>query len=413
VSDAPEKAHSELGASVAKRWLECPGSVRLSRAIPGGQKSVYAAEGTLAHLIAERSLTKGADPDMWVGMKYTIDGFELEVTEDMADVVRVFVEHCRVLMGERNPGDTYGRHTTHWVERRFNLAALNPPAPMFGTADFVAYNADADELHVVDLKYGQGVVVEAEGNPQLRYYALGAVLSLPDIRPQLITMTIVQPRAGHPDGIIRSETITYDELIGFAGELIEAARKTFEPDAPLNPGAHCRFCPAAGVCPAQRDQATALAQIEFDAVPAMQPRAPETLSNDELSKVLRIAPMVEDWLSAVRAQVQGRLERGEEVPNFKLVEKRATRKWKDEDETAQLLEARGHEDESVYQPSKLKSPAQIEKLLGKRDFAETLSAHVVKISSGYNVVPLDDPRPAIALAAAHEFPALPESTSEN
>lgn len=404
MSDAPEKAHSELGASIAKRWLECPGSVRLARGVPPAPNSIYAAEGTLAHTIAERSLTKEADPDMWVGMKYTIDGFELEVTDDMADVVRVFVDYCREqVRGLSAPGAKW------WVERRFNLASLNPPAPMFGTSDFVAWIPHARELVVVDLKYGQGVVVEAEGNPQLRYYALGALLSLPEIRPDIITMTIVQPRAGHPDGIIRSETITYDELIGFAGELLDAARATMAPDAPLNPGGHCRFCPAAGICPAQRDHATSLAQIEFDAVPAMQPRAPETLSNDELVKVLGFAGVVEDWLAAVRAQVQAKLERGEDVPGLKLVEKRANRKWKDEDETEQWLKAEGYA-QADFTTQKLKSPAQVEKLVGKKNFPSDLT---VKLSSGYNVVPADDPRPGVVLTAGHEFLALPETIDAN
>jgi hypothetical protein len=391
MTQVPEKKHAVLGASVASRWMACPGSIRLSREVPEPPETSFALEGTRAHAVAELSLTKGVDPDTFVGME--IEGGVVD--DDMADFVRTFVEHCRDING------------ISWVERRFNLAALNPPGPMFGTADFVAYDAVDRTLYVVDLKYGQGVVVEARGNKQLRYYALGAALSLdPKEYPiERIVMTIVQPRAMHTDGPIRTDEVTYTELIEFADDLMEAARATTLPDAPLNAGAHCRFCPASGVCPAQRSKALTVVQDEFALAETWTPPAPETIPIDRLADMAKDFHILEDWMAAGRARLQAMLERGEEVPGFKLVARRATRKWGDPDTVEQILTSRNFETEETHE-TKLKSPAQIEKLMGKKPFAAALAETVVKVSSGYNMVPDTDPRPAVSLSPGEEFAAL-------
>jgi hypothetical protein len=135
-----EKSHSELGASVAARWMACPGSVQLSRGRPN-ESSAFAQEGTAAHALGELCLRRGADPATFVGT--TLDG--VEVDADMAEHVRVYVDYCR-----RIP-QGYA-----WIEKQFNLGALNPPGPMFGTADFVARDVPSRTLDVVDLKYGKG-----------------------------------------------------------------------------------------------------------------------------------------------------------------------------------------------------------------------------------------------------------------
>jgi len=395
--DVPEKIHAELGASVASRWMACPGSIRLSREVPVPASTSYAEEGTRAHALAELCLTKHVNPDIYEGM-------ELEggvVGEDMVEHVRVFVDYCSVLQGGGN---------TTWVEKKFNLAPLNPPGPMFGTADFVAYDPFERTLHVVDLKYGQGVVVEAKGNKQLRYYALGAALSLGSEYPiDNVVMTIVQPRALHTDGPIRSDEATHIELIEFAAELMDAARKTLEPDAPLVAGSHCRFCPASGVCPAQRDRALAVAQSEFDIVEAeFTPPAPETIPPEMFAEMLGKLHILEDWASAMRATALARLERGEEVPGFKLVQKRPTRQWTDPDAVEQILKSEKYDDDEIYKPRDLKSVAQIEKLVGKKAFAASpLAGAVVKVSSGVNIAPATDPRPAVnILTVGEEFGLL-------
>ena len=380
--------------------MSCPGSIRLSREVPDSGKSnstVYAEEGTRAHALAELCLKKGQNPDFFVGM--TISGAEID--QEMADFVRAYVDYCRQLVDE-------GFADKYWIEKPFNLGALNPPGPMFGTADFVVYNREFRTLHVVDLKYGQGVVVEAIGNKQLRYYALGAALSLGSEFPvDMVHMTIVQPRVQHKDGIIRTDSIEFLELIGFASELMDAARKTLEPDAPLNPGAHCRFCPASGICPAQRKHALEIAQLDFDVEPAeFVPPAPATIPKEQFVYMLERLHVLEDWASSMRAYATGMLERGEAVPGFKLVEKRATRKWANEDDAEEALLVLGHNEKGIYK-KELLSPAQIERKLGKKVFAEQMSPFVEKKSSGYTMVPDSDSRPALTLSPGDDFLALP------
>lgn len=392
---AAEKQHAELGASVAARWMACPGSINLSRGLPEPPGTAYALEGTRAHTLAELSLRKDVEPSFFVGME--MDGGVVD--EDMAAHVSVFTTHCSSLGGFLQ------------VERKFNLAALNPPGPMFGTADAVVYRRDeVNRLHVIDLKYGQGVVVEVKGNKQLRYYALGALLSLDhDEYPvDEVVITIVQPRVSHPDGMVRSETVTTAELLDFAGELMAAARATTQPDAALVPGSHCRFCPASGICPAQRERVQQSAEMDFSVVPVEAPRAPETLTKEELTTLMPLFPMIEDWMGAVRAHVQSMLERGEEVPGWKLVQKRAVRKWTDEGDVRAALLASGWKTEDIDTEPELRSPAQIEKLLGKKRFAEKLGdSHVVKVSSGVTLAAAHDNRPAVVLTRGEEFAVLP------
>lgn len=319
----------------------------------------------------------------------------------MVDFVRMFTDYCNGLRALTNGVDGF------WIEKRFNLAALQPPAPMFGTADIVAYDPAARTLEVVDLKYGQGVIVEVKENKQLRYYGLGALLSidLTDFPVEKVKITIVQPRTAHSDGPIRSEEISVDELVGFAGDLLDAARATTQPDAPLNPGSHCRFCPASGRCPAQRERAQLVAQSDF-AVQDFEPPAPGLLAPEQFANMLGQLHILDDWMKAMRAHALAMLERGESVPGFKLVAKRANRKWDDEQTVALMLENDNFGDE-IFEPKVLRSPAQIEKLLGKKPFEAKLAQFVVKKSSGLSMVPAADARPEVMLTMGHEFPALP------
>jgi len=392
----PVKQHATLGASTSARWMACPGSIRLIDALQlpdGSGETEYAREGTAAHALAERCLVNNTEPHQLLGV--TLGG--VEVTEEMADFVSIFADYCRHL----------AEHATeHFAEQKFSLAKLNPPEAMFGTADFVAYDKASRTLHVVDLKYGRGVVVEVKENEQLRYYALGAALLLDDGTRAIETveMTIVQPRAAHPDGIIRSEQINIVDLVEWSNDLLAAARATQDPKALLTAGEHCRFCPAAATCPARRAQAQAIAQVEFDSLPEHVPPAPETLPLELLVEVVGHLHMLEDWIASVRQFAQTKLERGEEVPGLKLVAKRAMRKWADEDAVRAELAGRSFDSEEI-ETRKLKSPAQIEKVVGKKNAEAWLGPHIVKVSSGYNVVPESDPREGIQAPLA--LPALP------
>jgi hypothetical protein len=392
VTVVPVKAHVELGGSTAKRWMACPGSVRLSRGQPN-YETEHSRLGTAAHALAELSLRNLTDPDVWLGEE--IEG--VVVDGDMVDAVNVYTKYCRSLM---EPG------TQWWVELPVTLAPLNPPAEMRGTADFPIYKPHLRELEIVDYKNGSGVVVEAKDNEQLLYYAIGVILALgPGYDIDTVKMTIVQPRAPHAEGVVRSASMDYNDVLAFAGKLLSAAHATLQPDAPLHPGSHCRFCPASAICPAQRDHAQALAQVAFEAMPLDVPPAPESLPPEVLGDILSKLHILEEWAASVRAHAAHELEQGREVPGMKLVEgKKGNRQWADPAKAEKWMwDEKGLKPEQMYE-RKLKSPAQIEKIVGKKE----LPAELVEQRPGRPVMVRDtDARPALQLHAGDSFLALP------
>lgn len=393
----PEKAHAELGASGAHRWIACPGSVQLSRGRPTYDNE-HSRRGTVAHHVIEKCLKEGLKAKVFLGT--TIDG--IEVDEQLIEGVQTFLDAVSPIL--KIPG------ALSWPERKFSLAKLNPPGAMFGTSDLPILVPSMRKLYVFDYKNGYEVV-EAIGNKQLRYYALGAVLDLEEELGKLdideIILTIVQPNGFHPAGVVRSDHISYLELLDFAGELIDAARKTLEPDAPLVAGPHCKYCPASAICPAQRDYTQETAQLVF-AEAESAPPAPETLTPDALAFIMSRLPQLEQWAADVRLHAHTMLERGEITPEVlgqKLVEKRPTRRWVSEAQVEKWLrDEKGYATEEIF-TQKLKSPAQIEKTMGK-DKKSIPADFVVKESSGVTMVPLSDKREAVAIAAPDVFEAI-------
>lgn len=384
------KAHASLGASGADRWMNCPGSVRMTEGLPDTD-TVYSKEGTAAHTLIEKCLDKGVAPEVYLDAE--LNG--VVVTEEMCEAVQVMIDEVKSILSLDPKAEMR-------LEERFSLDKFNPPAPMFGTSDVVIYLPTLKRLVVMDYKHGVGYAVAARGNPQLRYYALGACLKGEWTAEQVaqVDVIIVQPRAAHPDGIIRVDSLTFAELHDFAGELLAAADATQKPDAPLVTGPWCRFCKASPICPARHSDAQALARIEF-ADAAVVPPPVETLTMPEMLLVMEKAPVIEAWLKDVRTHIENTLISGGTVPGYKLVGKRATRKWADPAQTEAWLEEHGFEAEE-YQERKLKSPAQVEKLVGKKNLPDDL---VVKESSGYTLAPEYDKRPA--LSPGHDFAALP------
>jgi hypothetical protein len=244
------RAHSVLSASGSSIWMNCTMSPVLSRGAER-RSSKYADEGTRAHELAERFLR--GEPQ---------DG----ENEAMKEALKPFLDHVQQLMDK----------TSIWkIEHRVDLSPLwdgLPPEDLFGTADFVAVLPGGD-LHVVDLKYGRGVPVEVKDNTQLLYYALGVWLALKDATPiQSVTMTIVQPRAPHEDGPIRSWSIPVLDLIQWGYDVLKpTVEKICEGDKDelvLQEGKHCRWCPAASAgCPEKGKTRTKQAQQEFDDLP--------------------------------------------------------------------------------------------------------------------------------------------------
>lgn len=374
--------------------MNCPGSIRLSEGMPDNT-SHYAEEGTAAHDLGERAIKKSLDCDVWLDTE--ING--ITVTEEMCEAVQVYVDFVKRAVWHVDEERKVGVAGQLMLEQRFDLAPLNPPGPMYGTSDATVWHEQEKLLHVIDYKHGAGVAVDAVGNPQLRYYAIGAVLAL-NKKPERVRMTIVQPRASHPDGIIRSDELTFEELVEFKRELFRLAERTTEPDAPLNPGPWCKFCKAAPVCPALKAKAVEVAQSDFA---PFSPPAPEALTVEELQVVLAAADELSAWLSSVQAHALNLLERGEEVPGWKLVPKRATRKWTDEERATEILRDAGLTEEDLY-TKKFVSPAQAEKALKAAKIKPALLEQVVvKESSGPKLAPDTDPRPELPASAISDF----------
>jgi hypothetical protein len=389
------RPHAALGASAAQRWMGCPGSLRLATGV-AAPASTYAEEGAAAHTLAEICLEDGLDALALIGRE--LNGHIVDA--EMADGVQVYLDAVRAELG---PDDLL------LVEQHFSLDRLHPPGEMFGTADAVIYKPAVRRLMVFDLKYGAGVAVEAEGNPQARYYGLGACMALADQPVTEVEIVIVQPRAPHPAGPIRREVVSAFELVEWSADLLEAAERTLAPDAPLQPGAWCRFCPAAGICPALRERALATAQIEFGETPLPSPPDPASLPAEKVARLLAASDLVELWIRGLRAHAHAELEAGRSIPGWKLVPKRATRGWRDEEKAVVELQALGlPEDELIAR--KLKSPAQVEKLLGSRRKHEIADLAVAE-SGGATLAFQTDPRPSLLSGAAAEFAALPRPVS--
>ena len=379
-------AHAALGASSAYRWMACPGSVALSKDVPR-KDTVFSLEGTAAHALGELAFKEKLHPSNW--LREIVE--DVEVSHDMVAAVEVYTKYLTDLQLD-------GFEVT--LEHRFSLEKLDPPAPMFGTSDCVAFRASDGLLVVADYKHGAGVSVEVEDNSQLKYYALGALLAMPaGTRVKSVKMAIIQPRAQHKDGPIREWTTTVDHLLDFADELIEAAHRTTNPNADLASGKHCRFCPAQPMCPQLHKEMQLVAADEFNDKPLVDPRL---LKPEQLSAILEKADIIEDWLRSIRQHVQSQLESGADVPGWKLVPKRASRVWVSEQAVKEWANQEMLATVDIME-FKLKSPAAMEKIVGKKNLPKEL---VSSVSSGYTLAHASDPRPAITNTASDEFSNL-------
>lgn len=411
-------AHAILSASSAHRWMTCPGSINLverlrAQGLVVDRTSIYALEGSAAHELAEKCLRAGADASIYIGQYLNTEGdTPIEVTEDMATAVQTYLDFVRGLSSGTQPGEC-----NHFIEQTFDLSLFYKG--LFGTSDYACLHRPLSTLFVVDYKHGQGVAVEAVGNPQLRYYGLGALirlkaLNLPPPFPEFVSLNIVQPRAPHRMGPVRTERMSVMELLAWAEKLIDAAKATEPENAPLHEGEHCRFCPAAARCPRLQDVALKSAQIAFKpiegAAPLMTGPVPvKDLNHEQLRRALMASEVLEPWLKELHAHAQELLQRGQVIDGFKLVQKRASRRWMhDARDTAEALQVLGLSLADIYELPELRSPAQIEKHLPRKRHPE-LAPLVIKESSGVVLVPDTDPRPAVRTALPFSVIPQPET----
>lgn len=389
-----DRKHALLSPSASERWLSCPGSVALCAKLPTPASSKYADEGTAAHELARRAITENKPCSEYLGQTIFVGGETgFVVDAQMAEDTQVYVDHVKGYLGWK-----------HWaVETKLDLSLFVKDC--FGSADFWAYDPVTRRLKVADLKFGKGVIVEPYQNSQGMMYALGVVVfvmtklfkdkAFTAVNALIgeIDITIVQPRAFHEEGPVRTWQTTGIDLMFWArAVLMPGAVRTESINATLEAGDYCRFCPALAVCPENAKNALAIAQTGFKD-PVLP--SPEALTPEQIVQVLKAADLFNAWADQVKAYAQYKLEQGEQLPGFKLVEKRANRKWIEESIAAAALEKFLGDD--AYEKSLL-SIAKAEKELKRRGISADAALQGLweKPEAGVSIAPESDKRPSVA-----------------
>lgn len=374
-----ERAHATWSASSTARNWNCSGALALSAQVEDLDiESEAAGWGTACHELSEKCLRTGTDAADRIGATIKTKAHEFDVDEEMAETAQVYIDYVR----EKHTGDGQSPYQL-WVEERFSLEKLKPPFDAGGTCDAIIYGQTERALEVIDLKGGRGIVVEVNDNKQLRTYALGAILAHPELRVDKVAATIVQPRAHHKDGRIRSETFHIADLMEWTSDLVAKMNLSAEAIAEyakvtgalsleawaekyLKAGSHCTFCKAEGFCPALKSKALAVADAWFDDAGAVRIRnQPDVLDPAALAAALDGADLLQNWLNAVRALSTRLAESGTEIPGYHLADKFGRRKFKDPDAVPAALDLLGVPEDKLFE-KKLRSPAQIEKALGAK-----------------------------------------------
>ena len=396
--------HSTLGPSSAKRWMSCPGSVALSAQVPALPASQFAAEGTVAHQLAEAFATGAVDSLDLMGRVGTVvkqDGFDIEITDEMVDGA---IEYRDTIAADRAALEKDKRPAAVIGKAELRVHASSVDELVWGTADYILYRK-GHALRVYDYKYGKGVTVEARENAQMALYAVGAMDTEAGHAFGEIEVVVVQPRASHAEGTVRRWKVSSQWLAFFKNEARLAAKATQQKGAKLAAGDWCRWCPAAGVCPELHKAAAKEARADFDEVPdgrlaKMEARLPEVrlMTDEQLVKAFQWEDTVGSFFEAVRAVLTERLSTGTAVPGIKLVDGRSNRQWVDEG--AVVKEFSAVLGEKLYEPKKILSPAKLEKVVGKGRPID----HLTFKPEGRKSIALDkDPRPVARSSAKDDF----------
>ena len=380
--------HALLGPSSAKRWMTCTPSARLGAGIPD-PGSDYAREGTLAHRIGELFLRR-----RWEGVDVTGPLAEAQADplysvsmEEHLEAYAAYIEEC---MAEAKDHCTDPRI---FIEQTVKFDEYVPEG--FGTSD--ALIISDGQLDVIDLKYGKGVPVSAEGNPQMRIYALGCYLALGwAYEIDTVRMHIFQPRLDN----ISTDTLPLSDLLTWAEtELKPKAALAWEGKGEFHPSEEtCRWCRAAPLCRANRDYQLELARQDF--------ADPPLLSNEEIAEVLARLPALLSWADRVKDfALDAAVNRGDQFPGLKVVEGRSNRKYTDEAAIAARLRKAGFKVGDIYKPRELLGLTAMEKLVGKKKFGELAGAYIIKPEGAPTLVPESDKRPPLntAAKAAEDF----------
>ena len=372
--------HAKLSPSGAHRWMRCPASPALEAPYPD-DSSPYAAEGTLAHLLASEELDGTKPAAERIGEKHTIDGFDFTVDKVMVAYVEDYVKLVR----------EYAEGGVLLVEQRVPIGHMTGETDATGTSDAVIVHAAEKRLTVIDLKYGMGVKVYADGNEQAMMYALGAMEAYEQLGDfDDICMVIHQPRLNH----VAEHWIRADDLMAFAKKVSSGAEATRNDKAEPVPGEkQCKFCKAKSSCPALQAIVDETADEEATADDFAD------LGDNALSIAMGRVDLIEQWCKSIRAEVERRLTKGLDVTGYKLVEgRKGNRAWSDAKDAQDRLSAVLKRDE-LYE-EKFISPATAEKLLKKDPEGLKLLDELTHRPEGkLSVAPAADKRPEKATTA--------------
>ena len=371
----PPEKHAKLGPSGAHRWLNCTPSANQELEF-ADRSTEAAAEGTAAHALAEHKLRK----DLKMRSTRPVSQYDCDemegYTDDYAQFIMESLEEAKQLCAD----------PLVLIEQRLDLTCYVPDS--FGTGDCLIV---ADHLlHVIDFKYGQGVLVEAEENPQMMLYALGALRlfdGLYDI--DTVAMTVYQPRRDN----VSTWTTTVEELLAWAEETLKPkAQMAFNGEGEFTPGPWCTFCKAAVKCRARAEAKLQLAKYEF--------AKPPLLTDEEIEEILGKLDDLTKWASEIVAYAQdAAINHGKQWNGFKLVESKTNRKYSDEAAVIDAAKAAGYHD--IFRKT-LIPITEMEKLMGKKSFASILGSLVVKPQGKPTLVPASDKRPAITTTGAND-----------
>lgn len=373
-----DREHALLSASSSHRWLNCPPSAVAAESYPD-QDTDFTREGTLAHEVAEH----------FGDLMLTGEDYHYGHPTEMQECAIGYADYIQ----EQLKSDS----AVVLLEQRVDYSPWVPDG--FGTCDCIILQGDT--LTIIDYKYGQGVQVSAEDNPQMKLYALGALNDYGiayDVSK--VEMHIYQPRLNN----ISAWSMTADELLAWAEKTVKPiAQKAAKGKGNYSAGSWCKFCPHAGRC--RRLTQTCTEYVETHSLRVAVP----VLAPHEVAEVLEMEPLIALWLKRVKDQARTTLLEGGDIPGFKVVEgKLGNRKWTDELQVLDTLKAAGYSQEDVTE-TKLLSPAAMDKAIGKKKVAELCEELIDRAPGAPTIVPASDKRPAYdrVAEAVKDFEAVP------
>ena len=366
----PPNDHALLSASSSHRWLHCNPSARLEREF-ADRETTAAAEGTAAHALAEHKLKRR----LKLRSERPVSPFDTEEMEICTDDYADFVMEQVTKERRRDPD------TQVFIEQRLDFSCYVPEG--FGTGDCLIVSKG--RLHIIDLKYGMGLLVDSEENPQMKLYALAALTQYEEqYQIKKVKLTIFQPRR---ENVSTWETSVAKLKKWATKDLVPKAQRAFKGEGEYCPGEWCIFCKAAVKCRARAEDKLRLAQSEI--------KMPPLLTDAEIEDVLAKLPDIKKWADEIQEYALAKALAGKEWAGFKLVEGRSVRKFTDERAVVKAANAAGYHD--IYKQT-LISLTEMEKLMGKAEFSKVLGALVTKPQGKPTLVPDTDKRQAITVS---------------